>query len=80
MTGAFVGLDATTLTELKTEYVACLKAIAVAGQSYAIGQRNFTRADLKAVSDTISEINFALGKVQGTRTRVTIDNFNPTYR
>jgi hypothetical protein len=80
MTGQFLGLDAATLTELKTDFVACLKEIAVAGQNYSIGQRNYTRADLAEVRNTIAEINYALDRLSGTRSRVTMDVFNPSFR
>lgn len=67
MTGAFVGLDAATLATMRTEWLACLTAIATAHQAYQIGGRNFTRANLKEVRDTLGEINYAYSILTGTR-------------
>ncbi|MEM6885423.1 MAG: hypothetical protein AAF571_10355 [Verrucomicrobiota bacterium] len=78
--GTFIGLDTADLNELKTEFTACLKAIAVAGQSYTIAGRSFTKANLKEVGDTLGEINHALKLKSGTRSRVAYDNFNPPFR
>lgn len=71
----FFGLDLATLTELKAEYVACLKAIAVAGQSYSISNRNFTRANLADVKDTIAELQAAIDYAQGKYVSTTLPNF-----
>lgn len=66
--GIFFGLDAATLSTLKTNYVACLNAIAVAGQSYSISGRTFTRANLKEVSQMLAEVQAAIDRAAGTRT------------
>jgi hypothetical protein len=58
--GAFVGLDETTLTQMRTDWLNCLTALAVGGQSYAIAGRNMTRANLQEVKMIILEINHAL--------------------
>ena len=73
-------MDAATLATMKTEWLACLSAIATAGQNYTIAQRTFTRANLSEVKDTIAEIQHALEMVQGQRVRVVSANFNPGMR
>lgn len=65
--GIFFGLDAATLATLKTNYVACLNAIAVAGQSYSISGRTFTRANLKEVAQLVAEVQAAIDRAAGTR-------------
>ena len=72
----FYGLTAAQLTTLQTNWLACLNAIAVAGQSYSIAGRQFTRANLKEVSEIIGAIGLALARVNGTRTTQTFANFN----
>lgn len=61
----FVGLPSATLTQLQTDYVACLTAIAVANQSYTINGRQFTRANLAEVRTTLGEINQAIRRLAG---------------
>lgn len=78
--GLLIGVSSSKLTELKTAYEDCLLAIAEAGQSYSIGQRTFTRADISQVRETLGDINYALELAQGTRTRVAKDCFNPGWR
>jgi len=75
--GKFFGLDASTLATLKTNYVACLQAIAVAGQSYSISGRTFTRANLNEVSQMLAEVQAAIDRAAGTRTTSFYPNFNP---
>ena len=58
--GAFVGLPVATLTSIRTKYLECLEAIAVAGASYSIGGRSFSRANLGEVRDTIEELTYAI--------------------
>lgn len=74
--GTFFGLDAATLATLKANYVECLNAIAVAGQSYSISGRTFTRADLNAVKDTLAEIQAAVDRAAGNRVTQTYPNFS----
>lgn len=74
--GIFFGLDAATLATLKTNYVACLQAIAVAGQSYSISGRTFTRANLKEVSQMLAEVQAAIDRAAGNRTTSFYPNFN----
>lgn len=75
-TGRFYGLTAAQLTTLQTNWLACLNAIAVAGQSYSIAGRQFNRANLAEVSQTLGDINDALARVNGTRTTQTYANFS----
>jgi hypothetical protein len=76
--GIFFGLDAATLATLKTNYTACLQAIAVAGQSYSISGRSFTRANLKEVSQMLAEVQAAIDRAAGNRTTAYYPNFNPS--
>lgn len=73
--GLFYGLDATTLASLQSEYTACLRAIAVAGQSYTIAGRQFNRANLAEVSRTLAEINAAIARANGTAITQTFARF-----
>lgn len=74
--GLFFGLDAATLATLKTNYLECLNAIAVAGQSYSISGRTFTRANLKEVSQMLAETQAAIDRLNGTRTTQVYPNFS----
>lgn len=67
ISGDFFGLDSATLTSLKTKFITCLEAIAVAGQEYEIAGRQFTRADLPEVRQTIAELQAAIERAGGTR-------------
>jgi hypothetical protein len=58
--GKFVGIPVATLTSLRDKYITCLEAIAVAGASYSIAGRTFSRANLAEVSDTLAELNYAI--------------------
>lgn len=66
VTGIFVGLTVAQLTQLQTDYLACLTAIAVAGQSYTIAGRQFNRAQLEEVKEALGEINYALSVTAGS--------------
>jgi hypothetical protein len=68
VTGAFVGLTLAQLQTLQTEYLACLSAIATAGQSYTIANRQFNRAHIGEVKDLLAEINHALALTSGSST------------
>ena len=74
--GDFVGLPLSTLTSLRDKYVTCLEAIAVAGASYSIAGRSFSRANLGEVRDTIAELTLAIQSANGTRIRTTYANFS----
>jgi hypothetical protein len=73
--GIFFGLDNTTLNTLLTNYTACLNAIATAGASYTIANRQFTRANLGEVSQMVAEINAALVRNAGSGTTTTYARF-----
>jgi len=75
LTGRFYGLTSAQLTTLQGQYVDCLSAIAVAGQSYTIAGRQFNRANLAEVSQTLGDINDALARLNGTRTTQTFGRF-----
>ena len=75
--GAFVGLPLATLTSLRDKYVSCLEAIAVAGASYSIAGRPFSRANLTEVRNTIEELSYAIKLADGTRTLTTYAKFGP---
>ena len=57
---SFFGLPLATLQALLTNYLACLTAIAVGGQSYSMGGRSFSKAQLAEVKDTIRELQAAI--------------------
>lgn len=69
--GLFVGLDSATLATMKTEWLACLSAIATAHQSYTIAGRTFTRANLTEVSRMVREITYAQELAGGDAVRFT---------
>ena len=75
--GSFVGLPLATLTSLRDKYVSCLEAIAVAGVSYSIAGRSFSRANLTEVRNTIEELSYAIKLADGTRTLTTYAKFGP---
>ena len=75
--GDFIGLPIATLTSLRDKYLTCLEAIAVAGTSYSIAGRSFSRANLGEVRDTIAELTYAITLANGTRTLTTYAKFGP---
>jgi len=75
--GDFIGLPLTTLTSLRDKYITCLEAIAVAGSSYSIAGRSFSRANLGEVRDTIAELTLAIQQATGGRIRTTYTKFGP---
>ena len=76
VTGAFFGLPAATLNTLLANYVAALTGISTAGQSYTLAGRQFTRANIAEVRQTIIEITRALDRINGTSTTFTFANMN----
>lgn len=72
---SFFGLPVATLEELLNDYVACLKAIAVAGASYSIAGRSFSRANLNEVSQTVKELQVALDAANGRRIKRVVTAF-----
>ncbi len=75
VTGVFYGLPLATLQQLQTDYTTCLTAIAVAGQSYTIAGRQFNRANLKEVRETLAEVIAAIARVNNTGTTQTFARF-----
>lgn len=75
VTGAFYGLPLATLQTLLADYVACLIAISVAGQSYTISGRQFNRPQLDEVRNTIAEIQAAINRVSGNSVTKTYARF-----
>lgn len=73
--GDFFYLDAATLSQLKTDYTACLTAIATGAASYSIGGRSFTRANLAEVRQTLAEITAAQRFQSGSRVRTVYPDF-----
>ena len=77
MKGTLVGLTATELTTLRTSALACIVAGTVRGTSYSIAGRTFSFPTLEAAQDLLSECNYALGLLNGTRSPTVRANFNP---
>ena len=76
---AFFGLPLATLQSLQAKYIECLEAIAVAGASYSIAGRSFTRANLGEVSQVITDLTAAISSADGSRVRRTVTAF-PTQQ
>lgn len=74
--GLFFGLDATTLATLKTNWLECVNAIAVAGQSYSIAGRTFTRADLAEAAQMLAEVQAAIDRLNNTAVTQVYPNFS----
>jgi hypothetical protein len=69
-----LGLPLTVLQPMQDEFIKCLTAIAVVGQSYSIGERNFTNANINEVRQTLMEVQAAIRQASGKRrTRVQAD-------
>jgi hypothetical protein len=77
MKGTLVGLTATELTTLRASALACIVAGTVRGTSYSIAGRTFSFPTLEAAQDLLSESNYALGLLNGTRSANVRANFNP---
>lgn len=75
--GSFVGLPLATLNSLQTKYLECLEAIAVAGVSYSIAGRSFSRANLTEVRNTVEELTYAIRLANGTKVFHTYASFGP---
>ena len=76
---SYFGLPLATLTSLQTQFIACLEAIAVAGASYSIAGRSFTRANLGEVAQTIKELQAAIDSARGTRVKKVVTAFPTQY-
>ena len=72
----FFGLPVETLQELRTEYIAAIKAIATNGVSYSIGGRSLSRANLTEMRNTLGDIQAALDRASGNRRRTLYASFN----
>jgi hypothetical protein len=72
----FYGLPTATLTELRDEYVAAIKAIATNGVSYSIGGRSLSRANLTEMRNTLGDITSALDRASGSRRRTVLADFS----
>jgi hypothetical protein len=73
---AFFGLPTATLEELRDEYIAAIKAVAVNGVSYSIGGRSLSRANLTEMKNALSEILSALDRASGNRRRTLYADFS----
>lgn len=71
-------LDSATLATMLTNYTNCLNAIATAGQSYRIADREFTRPDMGEVVDMIGSIKAAQRFQSGSRITRTYTDFRKT--
>jgi hypothetical protein len=76
---SYFGLPLATLTSLQTQFIACLEAIAVAGASYSIAGRSFTRANLGEVAQTIKELQAAIDNARGARVKRVVAAFPTQY-
>ena len=76
ITGCFFGLPVTTLQPMLTNYLNLLTGISTAGQSYMIGGRTFTRANIAEVRQTIQELQYAINRQNGTNNSFTFANMN----
>ena len=76
---AFDILDLADLTEMKTGYIAAIKAVAVRGGTYSISGRSFTSANLQELSETLGAVNIAIAKKAGatSASRILRPNMNP---
>jgi hypothetical protein len=71
----FYGLPVATLEELRDEYVAAIKAVAVNGVSYSIGGRSLSRANLTEMRNTLGDVMAALDRASGSRRRTLYASF-----
>jgi hypothetical protein len=72
----FYGLPVATLEELRDEYVAAIKAVAVNGVSYSIGGRSLSRANLTEMRNTLGDVQAALDRTSGRRRRTLHADFS----
>ena len=71
----FYGIDTAPLTTLQAQFLECLTAIAVAGQSYTIAGRQFNRAHIGEVRETIAALQAALDRADGSSPTKTFARF-----
>lgn len=72
----FFGLPTATLEELRDEYVAAIKAVAVNGVSYSIGGRSLSRANLTEMRNTLGDLLTAIERAGGRRRRTLLCDFS----
>jgi hypothetical protein len=61
----FIGLPLATLTQMQTDWLQCLSDLAKAGQTYTMGGRTMTRANLPEIRTTLSELRIAISNASG---------------
>jgi hypothetical protein len=71
----FYGLPVATLEELRDEYVAAIRAVAINGVSYSIGGRSLSRANLTEMRNTLGDVQAALDRASGRRRRTLYASF-----
>lgn len=71
------GLPLSILKPMRDEYVKALTQIAVVGQSYSVGERHFTNAEIDQVRQTLMECEAAILFVSGRRATRVGSNFAP---
>ncbi len=71
----YFGLPLSTLQSLQAKFLSCLEAIAVAGASYSIAGRSFTRANLSEVAQAIKELQAAIDNANGSRVKRVVSAF-----
>jgi len=74
--GVFFGLPSATLTTIQNNYIAVLTGISTAGQSYSLGGRMFTRANIAEVRQTLLEVQRAIDRANGVSKSFTYGNMN----
>jgi hypothetical protein len=74
-TGKYLGMSATDLAALKTQYEAARTAILTGGQAYTRPGLSITRATLSEISDELAEIYYALNVNTGGIVRETLISF-----
>lgn len=72
----FFGLPLATLIEMRDEFVAAIRAVATNGVSYSIGGRSLSRANLGEMTQTLADIEAAIGRIRGTRVRRVYADFS----
>ena len=53
------------LLTIKTQLMQALSAVLIAGQSYSVAGKSFTKADLKVLSEMLGSVNAAIAVKQG---------------
>lgn len=79
LSGQFLGLTAAELTTLRTNTLAALNGVLTGAQSYSLGGRTFTKADIRELRETLAEISHAQSLLDGTRTTRTYADMSRRY-